>query len=50
MEEIESNISRYLVILDAADRQIPSTSAPGTASLEGKITKLKAQMKELKRV
>ena len=47
MEEIEASISRYLAVLDAADRQIPSASAPDTASLEDKIAKLKAQMKEL---
>lgn len=47
MEEIEASISRYLATLDAADRQIPSASAPDTASLEDKIAKLKAQMKEL---
>src|SRR5450830_711064 len=47
MEEIEASISRYLAALDAADRQIPSASAPDIASLEDKIAKLKAQMKEL---
>ena len=47
MEEIEASISRYLAALDAADRQILSASAPDTASLEDKIAKLKAQMKEL---
>jgi transposase len=47
MEEIETSISRYLASLDAADRQNPSASAPDTASLEDKIAKLKAQMKEL---
>ncbi len=47
MEEIEASISRYLAVLDAADRQIPSASAPDTASLEDKIAKLKAHMKEL---
>ena len=47
MEEIEASISRYLASLNAADRQIPSTSKPDTASLEEKIEKLKEQMKEL---
>ncbi|WP_419711014.1 IS1182 family transposase [Pseudomonas sp. NFX224] len=47
MEEIEASISRYLASLDAADRQIPSASKPDTVSLEDKIAKLKAQMKEL---
>lgn len=50
MEEIETSISRYLAALDVADRQIPSASAPDTASLEDKIAKLKAQMKELQGV
>lgn len=50
MEEIEASISRYLATLDAADRQIPSASAPDTASLEDKIAKLKAQMKELQEI
>ena len=47
MEEIEASNSRYLASLDAADRQIPSAPKPDTVSLEDKITKLKAQMKEL---
>ena len=47
MEEIETSINRYLAALDAADRQIPSACVPDTASLEDKIAKLKAQMKEL---
>jgi transposase len=47
MEEIEASISRYLAALDAADRQAPSASEPYTSNLEEKITKLKAQMKEL---
>ncbi|HGK6853983.1 IS1182 family transposase ISPmo1 [Stutzerimonas decontaminans] len=47
MEEIEASIGRYLAALDAADRQIPSASAPDIASLEDKIAKLKSQMKEL---
>lgn len=47
MEEIETSISRYLASFDAADRQIPSVSAPDTASLEEKIAKLKEPMKEL---
>ena len=47
MDEIEASISRYLAALDAADRKIPSASAPDTASLEDKIAKLKTEMKEL---
>src|SRR3546814_20430030 len=47
MEEIEASIGRYLAALDAADRQIPSASAPDIASLEDKIAKLKSQMTEL---
>ncbi len=50
MEEIEASISRYLAALDAADRQTPSASAPDTGSLEDKIAKLKAQMKELQKI
>lgn len=47
MDEVEASISRYLASLDAADRQLPSASKPDTVSLEDKIAKLKAQMKEL---
>lgn len=50
MEEIEASISRYLAALDAADRQTPSGSELNTASLEDKIAKLKAQMKELQMI
>lgn len=47
MEEIESSINRYLTSLDAADRQVPSAAEPDAKRMEEKISKLKAQMKEL---
>jgi transposase len=47
MEEIESNINRYLTALDAADRQEPTATEPSAVRLEEKIAKLKTQMKEL---
>ncbi|MVW84937.1 IS1182 family transposase [Pseudomonas sp. PB101] len=50
MEEIESNINRYLTALDAADRQEPTASEPSAVRLEEKIAKLKTQMKELKAI
>jgi len=50
MEEIESSINRYLVALDAADRQEPTASEPSAVRLEEKIAKLKTQMKELQSI
>ncbi|MFA1026425.1 Transposase [Pseudomonas syringae pv. helianthi] len=50
MEEIESNISRYLTPLDTADRQEPTSSGAKTVRLEEKIAKLKVQMKELQAI
>ncbi|WP_024641716.1 IS1182 family transposase, partial [Pseudomonas syringae] len=50
MEEIESSINRYLVALDAADRQEPTASEPSAVRLEEKIAKLKKQMKELQAI
>ncbi|KPX43634.1 IS1182 family transposase [Pseudomonas syringae pv. tagetis] len=50
MEEIESNISRYLTALDTADRQEPTSSGAKTVRLEEKIAKLKVQMKELQAI
>lgn len=47
IEEIESSINRYLTVLDAADREEPKYSQPKVVRLEERITKLKAQMKEL---
>jgi hypothetical protein len=47
MEEIESNISRYLVALYAADRQVPTASEPDATRLAEKIEKHKNQMKGL---
>jgi lambda repressor-like predicted transcriptional regulator len=50
MEEIESSMSRYLTVLDAADRQEPTASEPNAMRLEEKISKLKTQMKELQAI
>ena len=50
MEEIESSISRYLAVPDAANRQEPTTTEPSTVRLEEKITRLKTQMKELQAI
>jgi transposase len=50
MEEIESNINRYLTALDAADRQEPTATEPSAVRLEEKIAKLKTQMKELQAI
>ena len=44
MEEIESNISRYLAELDSADRQEPAAAKPKRVRLEEKIKALKLQM------
>jgi len=48
MEEIESNISRYLAELDSADRQEPAAAKPKRVRLEEKIAALKLQMVSLK--
>ena len=48
MEEIESNISRYLTELDTADRHDPATAKPKRVRLEDKISALKLQMAALK--
>jgi len=50
MEEIESNISRYLTELDSADRQEPATAKPKRVRLEEKIATLKLQMASLKEI
>jgi hypothetical protein len=50
MEEIESSINRYLVDLDAADRQEPATAKLRRERLEDKIAALKTQMQALKEV
>jgi transposase len=50
MEEIESNISRYLAELDTADRQEPAVAQPRSVRLKDKITALKAQMATLKEI
>ena len=50
MEEIESNISRYLAELDTADRQDPAAAKPKRVRLEDKISALKLQMAKLKEI
>ena len=50
MEEIESNISRYLAELDSADRQEPNAAKPKRMRLEEKIAALKLQMASLKEI
>ena len=50
MEEIESNISRYLDELDRADRQEPTAAKPKRMRLEEKIAALKLQMASLKEI
>jgi hypothetical protein len=49
MEEIESNISRYLTALDAADRQEPIASEPSAMRLGEKIPKLETQLRSYRR-
>jgi transposase len=48
MEEIESNISRYLAELDTADRQEPAAAESRSVRLNEKIAALKSQMAMLK--
>jgi transposase len=50
MQEIESNISRYLAELDTADRQEPATAQPKSVRLNDKIAALKSQMATLKEI
>src|SRR5476651_1205536 len=50
MEEIEASINRYLTELDTADRQEPVIAKAKAERLEDKITALKAQMKEMKKI
>jgi transposase len=50
MEEIESNISRYLAELDTADRQEPAAAKSKRIRLEDKILALKSQMATLKEI
>ena len=47
MKEIESSINQYLKDLETADRQEPEIKQHRTERLQEKITKLKAQMKQL---
>jgi len=50
MEEIEANISRYLVELDTADRHEPAAAQARSARLNDKIAALKSQMSTLKEI
>jgi transposase len=50
MEEIESSIARYLIALDASDRQEPERKQATTVRLQEKIAALKHQMQALKEV
>lgn len=50
MEEIESSIARYLIALDASDRQEPERKQATTVRLQEKIAALKVQMQTLKEV
>jgi transposase len=50
MQEIEANISRYLVELDTADRQEPAAKQAKTVRLNDKIAALKSQMATLKEI
>jgi len=50
MEEIESNINRYLTDLDTADRQEPVVAQARTVRLHDKIAAMKTQMQALKEI
>lgn len=50
MEEIESNISRYLAELDTADKQEPAAAQQRKVRLSDKIAALKSQMATLKQI
>jgi transposase len=50
MQEIEANISRYLIDLDTADRQEPAARQAKTVRLNDKIAALKSQMATLKEI
>ena len=50
MEEIESNIGRYLAELDSADRQETATKQARSARLKDKIEAMKSQMAALKEI
>jgi transposase len=50
MQEIESNISRYLAELDTADRQEPATAQSKSVRLNDKIAAMKSQMATLKEI
>jgi len=50
MQEIETNISRYLAELDTADRQEPAAAQSRSVRLNDKIAALKSQMATLKEI
>jgi hypothetical protein len=50
MEEIETNISRYLAELDTADRHEPAAAQARSIRLNDKIAALKSQMATLKEI
>jgi len=48
MEEIESSVSRYLTVLDTADRQEPASAQGKSERLHSRIAALKTKMQELR--
>jgi transposase len=50
MQEIESNINRYLAELDTADRQEPAAAQSRSVRLNDKIAAMKSQMASLKEI
>jgi transposase len=50
MDEIESNISRYMSELDAADRLEPAAKQPRSARLIDKIAAMKSPMAALEEI
>lgn len=50
MKDLETNIARYLVEMDTADRQEPETAQLRTTRLKEKIAALKEQMKAMETV
>jgi len=50
MKQIEESIDRYLAALDTADREEPSVAQAKTVRLHDKISMLKQQMQQLKKL
>ncbi|SMF13862.1 Transposase [Pseudogulbenkiania subflava DSM 22618] len=50
LEQIEASIDRYLAAMDTADRTQPAEAEAKTIRLQEKISKLKAQMAQLKEI